>query len=452
VTYDIVVCGAGPAGSVVARRLAAGGARVALVGTASRPGWEGLSIRSRALLIEEGLDGKAAVITGPYARCGIWARGRPVEGAEWLVDRSQLADALRGLAVAAGALHRADAVTSTKRVADNWRVCLRNGEVLTAPILIDARGRRGAQQRGPLLLAYGQKFLRQKRGMATGIGAADFGWCWWAERGHELWVQVIRRPRCGPPAAWVAAAAAQIPALARALKDAVIVGSPVARPAHARLGVAGGDPTLWQVGDAALALDPLSGQGVYEALRGARLAVTAIRSVIDGGDALLAHRFIAARREEGWQRGVRVAAGFYRENAERGAFWTDTAAAYAALSPDRGEDAAAARIERRPVLENGRILERDVIVTAENTRGVWQVAGVPLVALKAFLESGGDVPVDGAGSASPAIDSVTIAGAAAALDRPPVAVASAIRWLQNTGHMLQQVPSQRSPPHMSLGG
>jgi flavin-dependent dehydrogenase len=46
-TYDIMMLGTGPAGSVTAKRLAATGVRVALVGAVSRPGWEGLSVRSR---------------------------------------------------------------------------------------------------------------------------------------------------------------------------------------------------------------------------------------------------------------------------------------------------------------------------------------------------------------------------------------------------------------------
>lgn len=331
---DIVVCGAGPAGSMVARRLAAAGARVVLVGMASRPGWEGLSARSRAILAEEGLGRETDVIAGPFARRGIWAEGRSVEGTEWLVERSQLAEALRGRARSAGALHRFDAVTSAKRLTDHWRVSLRSGEVLTAPILVDARGRRGAQHRGPLLLAYGQRFRKRSRGASgTGIGVTDSAWCWWAEHGDELWIQIIGRPRSGHPAGWIAAAAAQIPPLARALGGTSIEGEPVSRPAHARLGLTGHDPTLWHVGDAALALDPLSGQGVFEALRGALLAAAAIQSVINGGDALLAHRFIADRHREIWRRGVRTAAGFYRENGDRGAFWTETAAAYAALPP-----------------------------------------------------------------------------------------------------------------------
>ena len=53
--YDVLVLGAGPAGSALARRLASAGARVALIGAASRPGIEGVSERSRALLLEEGL-------------------------------------------------------------------------------------------------------------------------------------------------------------------------------------------------------------------------------------------------------------------------------------------------------------------------------------------------------------------------------------------------------------
>ena len=45
------------------------------------------------------------------------------------------------------------------------------------------------------------------------------------------------------------------------------------------------------------------------------------------------------------------------------------------------------RIERRPVLDRGRIVEREVMVTAEHPRGLWHVDGVPLAALKAYLDA-----------------------------------------------------------------
>jgi menaquinone-9 beta-reductase len=209
----------------------------------------------------------------------------------------------------------------------------------------------------------------------------------------------------------------------------------VARPAHARLGLKARDANAcdaarWRVGDAALALDPLSGQGVYEALRGARLVATAVISVIRGGDSQPAQRFVAERQEESWISGVRTAAGFYRENADRGAFWSETAAAYERLLPSAAPGAP--RVERRPVLSGGRFVERDVIVTSQHPRGVWHVADVPLVSLKGYLDSA---------------EHATVTGAAAAVDRPVAAVASAIYWLQQTGIVARQLR-----PGIPLGG
>ena len=476
-THDVVICGAGPAGSVVARHLAAAGLRVALVGGAVRFGWEGLSSRSHGLLTEEGADSQGNVIAGPFVRRGVWANGRSVEGVEWLVERGALAKALSARAREQGADYRADAVIGMTRTADQWRVALRGGEMLAASMVVDARGRRAARSprrresqtteslrgglrcSGPVLLAIGQGFRRRGAGASgTGIGVTDSGWCWWAERGDSLWVQIIGRPRSLHPTAWPAAAAAQIPALAQVLEGARAEGAPVARAAHAQLGEGrraarvrlGGEdasaarafePTFWLAGDAAMALDPLSGQGVYEAVRGARLVATAIQSVWAGGDARAAQRFVAERREEAWLHGVSVAAGFYRENESYGGFWSETAAAYEAVLTARAvRRVGAARIERRPVLDEGRIVEREVVVTAEHPRGVWQVAGVPLAALQGYLEAVEHTGVDAAEHAS-------VDAAAVALDRTPAAVSSAMNWLRERGPLLQ-----RGLPRVSSGG
>jgi hypothetical protein len=461
VSHDVLVIGSGPAGSVVAGRLAAAGARVALVGAAARAGWEGLSRRSLALLAEEGLDGAPGIIDGPFPRSGVWGGGRRVEGLEWLVERRALAAALRCRARAAGVDDRRDTVTSLQWESGQWRGLTRAGVSLAAAQVIEARGRRGPERHGPLLLAVGRQFRTRfdadpagaPAQPSTHIQPLDFGWCWWAARADALWVQVVGRPRCGHPAiahsaeahaaaghpaAWIAAAAVQIPALARALEGSLPDGDLVARPAHARLGcydrlnpsLEPRDATRWRVGDAALALDPLSGQGVYEVLRGARLVATAVQSVMRGGDAPLAHRFVAERQEEAWTNGVRIAAGFYRENAARGAFWSETATAYERLLPSAAP--VAPRIERLPVLCGGRFVERDVIVTPQHPRGVWHVADVPLVSLKGYLESA---------------EHATVSGAAAAVDRPAAAVASAIHWLQQTGIMARELR-----PGIPLGG
>ena len=95
-THEVVVIGAGPAGCAVARRLSVAGHDVALVGSHSRRGWEGVSQRACALLAEEGIAAERPLIEGQLARRGFWSQ-RSVEGREWLVERSQLAAALRAL-------------------------------------------------------------------------------------------------------------------------------------------------------------------------------------------------------------------------------------------------------------------------------------------------------------------------------------------------------------------
>ena len=426
---EVLVLGAGPAGSVVAQRLASSGIRVALLGAAQRPGLEGVSDRSRALLAEENIESEsgASLLQGPFIRRGRWG-GRPVEGREWLVERASLAEALRESAVSAGVEARPIAVTEVTREAGAWRVSTRSGETLRAPMLVEARGRRGPARRGPLLLAVSQCY-RRRRGVAgeTRIESADFGWCWWVERDVDLWVQVVARPGRHRPSGWAAAAAHQIPGLARALNGATPVGEPSACAAHARYGLdrrgdVTADPTLrpWRVGDAAVALDPLSGQGIYQALKSARLVATAILSVLNGGDAALAERFVIERHEEDFERGVRVAAEFYRQNAAQGEFWVQTAKAYETLGrPQRRPGASDRRIERRPTLIDGRIVERNVIVSGAHPRGVLQVAGVPLAELVRHLEVN-------AGATPKSVSRC--------LGRPDRAVAAAMHWLDQENH------------------
>jgi len=417
---DVVVLGAGPAGAVVARRLAADGVDVVVVpGAAPTAAREGISRRTRERLHQEGLDEVVATLAGPVPRGGRWGEGRAVDGREWFADRARVARALRAALARARVPCAAGPATRVVRGADGFAVECAAG-CLEARLLVDARGRRGPQSRGPLLLALGRRFAHRSGRAATRIEPWSQGWCWLADDGEQVFVQLVGAARGARPAHWFEAAAAHVPGLGEILAAAP-VGPLVARPAHARLGRASPDPGLWRVGDAALALDPLSGQGVYEALRGAAIVAAAVGTVLEGGDAALAARFVAERYREAWSTAVDSAARFYAENAALGRFWTDTAAAYAGLAAPAAPAAAGpVRVERRPVLEDGRIRERPVLVTALVPRGVWHVAGVPLVALLELVR-------DAAPAAPAVID------AAQRLDRPPAAVDSALRWLKASG-------------------
>ncbi|HUO96777.1 MAG TPA: hypothetical protein VMT92_11170 [Steroidobacteraceae bacterium] len=410
---DVAVLGAGPAGVAVARRLAAQGASVVVVSGAPPAGArEGYSARTRARLLAEGLDEAVATLVGPLARSGVWGEGRAVAGAEWLADRAAVAAALWRATALPRIARLEGPATRVARATHGFAIDSPAGGV-AARLVVDARGRRGPQSRGPLLLALGQRFQFRSRAPRTFIGPWSRGWCWLADDGESVYVQLAGRAGDAAPRAWFADAAREIPAL-RPILAAPRAGPATARPAHARLGRAGTDPGLWRVGDAALALDPLSGQGVFEALRGAVAVAAAVVTVLEGGDAGSAARFVAARHRESWRATLATAGGFYAENGQRGRFWSETAAAYARLAEPAAPEAT--RIERRPVLEDGRIREREVLVTRSAPRGAWVVDGVPLVPLLALVRDGAAIP-----------------DAAARLDRSPAAVAAALEWLKGAG-------------------
>ncbi len=418
-TFDAVIIGAGPAGSAVASALASSGARVAVVAGRTAAGVEGLSERSLVQLKYLGIDPAELGGIGAARRVGTWgADARPVKGVEWLVDRSVLAEAVRSRAELLGARYFPGTVTRSARNAATWRHRLVDGTELEAPVVVEARGRRGPEVAGPRLVALGQRrrFAAAQAAAGTAIRPFSGGWAWWAWRRDELWVQVVTLPRSGPIANRVRQAGAELPDLADALSQTSPAGALLARPAHARLGVAEDRPGWWVTGDKAMALDPMSGQGVYEALVGAKVVATAVTGVAAGDDEALARQFVAERYRATFGRGVRAATGLYAENGSIGDFWRTVGRAYGKLCDV--QDETAARVERRPVLDGGRIRAEDVVVTPRHPRGVWQVAGVSVAKLMGCLHRDARLSIE---------------SAALELDRPPGDIVQALRWLQEAG-------------------
>jgi len=137
---------------------------------------------------------------------------------------------------------------------------------------------------------------------------------------------------------------------------------------------------------------------------------------LEGCDARLAQRFVADRLATTWRHAMSVASEFYGENRHFGAFWSEVAVGYQALVSPLA--AQFPHTELRPVIEDGRIREREVLVTMERPQGVWQIDGVPVIALMEYWRSE---------------KSATVTGAALSVAREPAAVATALSWLWSSG-------------------
>lgn len=357
----------------MAAALAKEGIEVSLIdGGTPTPTVEGYSRRTLSLMGEFGLQHCIASLTGPLARNGAWG-DRPAHGFEWLGDRASLHGALRRDALDAGVT-----ILRKRWTAELTRQAKKDG----AKIVIHAHGRRGQAIRGPLLLAMAAKAPSISRLPATTIGVWERGWYWIADDGTQAQIQVVGHPRDGNPGQWFRLLSETCPEfqpLIDGLRPNVL-----ARAATARYALAEDPLTL--VGDAALAIDPLSGHGVYEALLSARMHVAAVRTVLRHGRIELVRRYLSDRRAETWARTTGIAAQFYKEQEGRGLFWAQSALAYRSLvQASQPMPVREARIEQKAVLENGYLCEASVVVTPELPRGAWKLAGVPLVELHQLL-------------------------------------------------------------------
>jgi flavin-dependent dehydrogenase len=335
---EVLVVGGGPAGAAAAITLASAGRRVLLVdaegaGSAAAGGLavgEALPPAARPLLRDLGV--LAAVEAGGHLPCvgnvSVWGAPTPVtrdflrhpHGPGWHLDRARFDASLRRAAAEAGAEVRCGArVVAVEREGDGgdgehpesrrapererqlaaaWRARLRGDGAersIRCRWLIDASGRAGVvarrvgaiRRRDERLLAFVARFrptagAEEDRDDRTWIEAVAGGW-WYSARvpGGDRIVALHTDPDLADraalrTAAGLAAELAQAPALAALL--AAHGYHPTGRPRGVDAGGARLDPAAgpgWLVvGDAAVSFDPLSSQGLlnalYTGLRGAQ--------------------------------------------------------------------------------------------------------------------------------------------------------------------------------------
>ncbi|MBY6139436.1 hypothetical protein KUV26_08335 [Leisingera daeponensis] len=382
-TFDIAIAGGGPAGSVAAVLLARAGFRVALATLPPRgTRFEGMSGRVAAILARHRLP--LAGISPAAQRHVSWGAFQGGQNSEHPADRSAFDSGLLEAARAEGVSVVLAAVSSVRPEAGEIR--LSDGQCLSAGLLFEARGRRAprqssdssrAEQVGPDTISVAGIVPAQKGYMETPwLEARPEGW---------IWSVPVKRDRLWLQAVGAAASLGQTGG-----KDAVaalwgtVAGVPPlpARPVvHAiapRLTAPDLDPRCPRLGDAAVALDPLSGHGMFWAVSSALMAVPIARALL-AGKADLAREFYRNRVAETFWRQARVGRDFYREAGFRSTFWQQRAA-----WPD---DAPAHNTDIRPhtgtrvVVQNGRLARREVLITSDAPGGAAFVGGQEIVPL-----------------------------------------------------------------------
>lgn len=145
------------------------------------------------------------------------------------------------------------------------------------------------------------------------------------------------------------------------------------------------------MGDAAMAVDPLSGNGIFQSLSSALQAPVVINTLLRRPErAELACQFHQQRVEQLFLRFARIGRDFYGQEQERAghSFWARRQSWPDAQPLHQAADRQAVRVERRPVLRDGLVEAAEVVVTPDQPLGVWHLQGVELAPVLREIRSG----------------------------------------------------------------
>lgn len=409
----VVVLGGGPAGAATAIGLVRRGYSVTLIGEPRRfRAVEGVSERVFAALHSAGFDTALAAVERPSPRRVTWNGQASAANTERLIDR-QAFD--RGLLVDL-AKHRV--VLIAARVS-RWATNARGAEIdieradgprrVVADFVVEARGRAApfagaARVRGRETVSILQYWLGPGGEGASAVESFGDGWAWMARmpdgsRYLQLTLDVASGDLPGKRLLgdYCRARLEGLEAARPFIAGAQPVGEPHARTSTPVLVEALAGERWLRVGDAAMAVDPLSGNGIFQALSSALQAPAVIATLLERpADAALASSFHHRRVESLFQRFARIGRDFYALEtqwpeqvfwqARRG--WPDAVPSHQAVTPE------GVQIATMPVVSDGFIEQREVVVTPDQPLGIWHVDGVEVAPVLRILRAADANPVE----------------------------------------------------------
>ncbi|MDP3871877.1 MAG: tryptophan 7-halogenase [Methyloversatilis sp.] len=432
----LLILGTGPAASLLAIALARHDIPAQVIGRPrTAPAVEGLSQRVVAALKQLGCHEALALLGPRWHRVSSWNAQEVEMNGEFVVDRVAFDAALLRDVRAAGVDLRDGLVRELERgEGGGW--CVRWEDVdgrqqrTDTALLVECRGHTAPKMApdlhaGPTLVSLGRTFDGARaQPRTTFIESFPSGWAWGGVDPQGCaHIQVVMRPASvaafdGDLDLAHAAALAQLTRLPQRFgRQLKATGAARARGIQAALrGAVAGNGYL-RVGDAAYTCDPLSGHGMFEAASGAIATVPVIKTLLQRpAQAELARGYLRERIEAVFFSRIEVARQHYAAEThwEDEPFW-QWVTQPVATRPSVARVTGPAAFATLPVVEDGFIVERRVVVSAEHPRGVRFIDGIDLGRLDALLQAGAAiVPAD----------------IGCHLGAPADAVARALRWLQ----------------------
>jgi flavin-dependent dehydrogenase len=382
IAADICVLGGGPAGAVVARRLAELGHDTLLVDRSSGdspPRAESLAPSIVPILESLRLYGEieAAIFARERRALLVWESDAVQEKSfasapSLLIERTRFDANLRRAAARAGVrlMPAARARAPQRRPSGGWTVPVATADgtvIITARFLVDARGkrRRDCPDVGtPRTAAISASWDPPDRSFVeTRIEAGADAWSWGSpmpDGGYAATVFLDAERIAGASTLSRAETYRRLLAQSRLLAVLLrgeMIGPVRVRDASDRIGADLIGHDFVRVGEAAVAIDPLSSQGIQDAILSAIQASAAVHTLLSSGcDPAPALEFYRERRQSAATSSRRAAARLYRAQFNRDTFWRRRSSAMEDPTADRtppvrNATALPARVHLSPALE-----------------------------------------------------------------------------------------------------
>ena len=356
--FDVAVVGGGPSGTATAIALAHAGARVVLLEQSDyndvRYG-EMLPPRARLPLCSLGVwEAFLAQGHAPSpATVSVWGTDAPYEthficspyGHGWHVDRRRLDEGLAVAAEEAGACLRRGArvVSCQPGGAASWSVEFsgrRGGERLQADFVVDATGRRSTLARAQgiprvrrdrlvgMVCAFSDSYCTTQPDRRTLVEAVANGW-WYSARlpdARMVAAYMTDSDLLSTPKRRLSACYQRLlddaPHTRSRLSNRTAEAEVVVLPANSSALERVTGPNWLAVGDAAMAVDPLSAQGIYRALESGISAAEAIGA--KAGEKVRATQRYERRARHAFDAYLRKRMTYYRSETRwpQSVFWS----------------------------------------------------------------------------------------------------------------------------------
>ncbi|MBS8269194.1 FAD-dependent oxidoreductase [Halomonas litopenaei] len=393
---DVLIAGGGPAGAALALLLHHAGHRVEVV-TRLRdyPAIEGISRRSGDAMARLGLNRALATAHGPVARRVHWGNEDRAPNQEWLLPRPAFDRALLADLRQAGVSVREARVRGWHQHESGITVELADGRQRHARWGVEARGRQAARghQRDaapwatPALILRGSSNVSSAASLASSLPGG--GWGWWARAAGHAYLQLalpqdqLDEAR-GAPLEWLECH----PRLARCWDDTALEQHYLRPGLVARTLVRQG--RLWRLGDAAMSVDPLSGQGIFNALSSAHGLAPVILGALAGEPLAPLTRFHQRRQDLLYWRFARAGRDFFRLAAkdDPAPYWLGRCH-WPDHLPMHAIDAwARVRVGQAAAIIGTHLRQRELVITPDQPLGIYAVSGVALAPLVAAMKAG----------------------------------------------------------------